>query len=77
MSRWQVTKVTTALREWREHRGWTLAEVSGLTGVSVSHLSLIERGLRDPPPHLKIAIARGIGAAITEVFPAGREAVGA
>lgn len=59
----------SALREWRERQGWTLAEVSGLTGVSASHLSLIERGQREAPPRLKVLIARGIGAHITDVFP--------
>jgi transcriptional regulator with XRE-family HTH domain len=59
----------SALRAWRERRGWTLAEVSGLTGVSVAHLSLIERGHREAPPRLKVLIARGIGAAVTDVFP--------
>lgn len=68
----------SALREWRERRGWTLAEVSGLTGVSVSHLSLIERGRREPPPHLKVLIARSVGAAVSDLFPPpDREAVGA
>ena len=58
-----------AVREWRERHGWTLADVHGLTGVSVSHLSLIERGLREPPPQLKVQIARGIGASVAELFP--------
>jgi transcriptional regulator with XRE-family HTH domain len=68
--------VASALRKWREQQGWTLIDLSGLTGVSVSYLSLIERGLRNPPPHLKVHIARGIGAAVADVFPPpDREAV--
>jgi transcriptional regulator with XRE-family HTH domain len=59
----------SSLREWRERQGWTLAEVSGLTGVSVSHLSLIERGQREAPPRLRVLIARGIGATVSDLFP--------
>lgn len=33
------------LREWREHRGLTLEDLSGLTGMSHTNLSRIERGL--------------------------------
>jgi len=57
------------LRAWREDRGWKLIEVSGLTGISISYLSLIERGLRDPAPDIKVHIARGIGATVGDVFP--------
>lgn len=68
--------MASELRAFRERRAWTLADVSGLTGVSVSYLSLIERGLRMPPPDLKVVIARGIGAAVADVFPPPeREAV--
>ncbi len=66
----------TELRRWRKRQGWTLGDVSGLTGISVSHLSLIERGLREPPPRLKVRIARGVGATVAEVFPTpGDEAI--
>ncbi len=61
--------MASTLREWRERQGWTLTDVHGLTGVSVSHLSLIERGLREPPPQLKVQIARGVGAKVADIFP--------
>lgn len=57
------------LRQWRDSRGWTLAEASALTGCSVSYLSLVERGLREPPPTTKVQIARGLGAKLAELFP--------
>jgi transcriptional regulator with XRE-family HTH domain len=71
--------MTTALREWRTARGWTLADVGGLTGLTVSYLSLVERGLRDPSPPTKVVIARGVGAAVVDIFPraAEREAASA
>jgi transcriptional regulator with XRE-family HTH domain len=68
------------LRAWRKQRGWKLADVAGLAGVSISAISLIERGLREPPPEMKVRIARGIGASVAEVFPVlppEREAVSA
>jgi len=61
-----------ALREWRERQGWTLADVSGLTGLSTAYLSLVERGLREPPPTTKVQIARGVGASVADLFSAGR-----
>lgn len=68
---------TSMLRQWRQNRGWTLADLSGLTGYDISYLSLIERGLREPPPAAKVLIARRIGASVAEVFPSAREEVGA
>jgi transcriptional regulator with XRE-family HTH domain len=58
-----------ALREFREQQGWTLADTSGLTGLSKAYLSLIERNLREPPPAMKVRIARGLGAPVAELFP--------
>lgn len=67
-----------ALREFRERKGWTLAETSGLTGLSAQYLSLIERQLREPSPAMKVRIARGVGAPVAELFPpAEHEAVNA
>lgn len=66
------------LREFRERRGWTLAETSGLTGLSAAYLSLIERHMREPSPAMKVRIARGVGATVAELFPpAEREAANA
>lgn len=59
----------SALKEWRESREWTLAEIAGLTGLSTTYLSLIERGIREPPPATKVLIARRLGAAVGDLFP--------
>jgi transcriptional regulator with XRE-family HTH domain len=58
-----------ALRAWRKRRGWTLDEVSGLTGISAAHLSYMERGLREPAPAIKVQIARAVGEKVGELFP--------
>jgi XRE family transcriptional regulator, regulator of sulfur utilization len=68
----------TMLRQWRKARGWTLAETSDLTGVSSSYLSLVERGEREPPAAMKVQIARGLSAKVSDLFPAPQsEAVSA
>ena len=65
--------VASALRTWREQQGWTLIDLSGLTGLTVSYLSLIERGLRNPPPQIKVRIARASGAKVAQLFPCGEQ----
>jgi transcriptional regulator with XRE-family HTH domain len=60
---------TNALREFRGRKGWTLHEVSGLTGYSAGYLSLVERGMREPSPVTKVRIARGVGAQVRDLFP--------
>jgi transcriptional regulator with XRE-family HTH domain len=59
----------SALREWRVCHDLKLPEVSDLTGYSVSYLSLVERGMRVPPPATKVRIARGLGAKVRDLFP--------
>lgn len=36
----------TFIKQWREHRGLTQAQLSGRVGISEPHLSLIENGKR-------------------------------
>lgn len=63
------------LREWRERQGWTLADVSGLTGLSRSYLSRVERGQREPSPTVKVHVARSLGAPVADLFPVDAEEV--
>ncbi len=35
------------LRVWRKHRGYTMAKLADLAGLSVSYISEIERGVKD------------------------------
>ncbi len=57
------------LRAWREGRGYTLAEISGLSGYSVPMLSRVERGQRRLSPAAKVLVARRLGVDIAEIFP--------
>ena len=58
----------TPLRRWRDQAGFTLEDVAGLTGASTAAISLIERGLRNPSPRMKVQIARGLGVSVGELF---------
>jgi transcriptional regulator with XRE-family HTH domain len=56
------------IRRWRRREGVTLAEVSGLTGMSIAMLSLVERGRRQLSPMAKVQIARRLGVPLRELF---------
>lgn len=58
----------TKLAAWREAEGITLQEQSDLTGLSVSTLSRLERGMRKVRPATKVRIARRLGVPIRELF---------
>ncbi|MFN2488793.1 MAG: helix-turn-helix domain-containing protein [Actinomycetota bacterium] len=63
-----LTTTTSRLRTWREDRGWTLDEVAGLSGLSPSGWSRLERGERGTSPAMKVLIARRLGARVDELF---------
>lgn len=67
-----MTKNT--LRRWREANALSLDEVSGLTGISVSELSRLERGLRSLPPLRRVDVARRLGVRLRDLFPPERAA---
>lgn len=58
----------TKLRAWREDAGFSLEEVSGLTGLSPSMLSRVERGQRSLRPRTKVLVARRLGVPVAELF---------
>jgi transcriptional regulator with XRE-family HTH domain len=58
----------TRLRKWRNEEDFTLEEVSGLTGVSVTMLSRAERGERHLSPRLRVLIARRLGVPLSTLF---------
>ena len=63
-----ATLKKSRLRSWRFQEGYSLAEVSDLTGVSQSMWSRCERGQRQFSPKTKVAIARRLGVAVGELF---------
>ncbi len=58
----------TKLLEWRQRRGYSLLEVSDLTGLSTTTVNLAERGLREISADTKVKFARRVGASVAELF---------
>jgi transcriptional regulator with XRE-family HTH domain len=58
----------TRFQRWRESVGWSLEEVSGLSGVSASMLSRFERGQRSLRPATKVLVARRLGVPVGALF---------
>jgi transcriptional regulator with XRE-family HTH domain len=58
----------TKLRTWRVDAGFTLQDVSDLTGFSTAMWSRAERGLRRFTPATKALIARRLGVRIGDLF---------
>ena len=58
----------TRLGEWRKREGLTLAELSGLTGISVPMFCLVENGKKTFAPKTKVIVARRLGVPIHELF---------
>lgn len=56
------------LRAWRLREGYTLADLSGLSGISRSMLSRVERGERRLSPAKKVTLARSVGVTVAALF---------
>jgi transcriptional regulator with XRE-family HTH domain len=48
------------IKDWREDRGWSQAQVAKRIGVSRSHYSNLENGWRAIPAHLINRIAKAL-----------------
>ncbi len=53
-------KLTLQIRNIREKRGLTLAQLADMVGVSIPHLSEVERGKKNLNNHLLIRIAEAL-----------------
>ena len=63
------SRLGNRLRVWRLEQGFLLEDVAGLTGISVSMLSRVERGERRLAPETKVKIARRLNARVADLFP--------
>jgi transcriptional regulator with XRE-family HTH domain len=59
---------SSRLRRWRRREGYSLNELAGLTGLSISMLSLTERGERQLHPKTKVRLARALRVPVGELF---------
>ena len=57
------------LRELRQQRNLSLAELSKLTGVSDSSISLIENLKRTPSVRNAMKLAKALNVQVYEIFP--------
>lgn len=53
-------KLKLRIREIRQHQSLTLAELAGRVGISVPHLSEVERGVKNINNHLLTRIAEAL-----------------
>ena len=58
----------TPLRRERVLRQWSLYDMRAKTGISVSKLSLVERGIEQPNEEEKKRLARVLGIRVEEIF---------
>ncbi|HEX6990036.1 MAG TPA: cupin domain-containing protein [Bacillota bacterium] len=69
-----LAQLGSGIRTLRHNQGLTLGELSERTGISVSMLSMVERGQANPTVGTLIAVASALGVEMTDLFgPAGRE----
>ena len=56
------------LRRHREVGEWSLADVAGPAGISVAHLSEVERGHKDISTDRLLAVARALSVTLGELY---------
>lgn len=67
----QGVTLASALRSIRKERGWSLAETSAATGLSISALSKVENGQRSLTYDKLIALAAALDVEIARLFSSG------
>lgn len=60
-------RIAAWIRAYRLRRNLTLAQLSGLSGISVGHLSRLENGSRTPTVRLLLQLARALGVSLGEL----------
>ncbi|MCL2600675.1 MAG: helix-turn-helix domain-containing protein [Treponema sp.] len=56
------------VRIWRERRGFSQSGLAELSGISISFLSNVERGLKFPQPEVLAKLALILGVSVGELF---------
>ncbi len=64
--------IGSCLRQARQGKGWTLREVAAAAGVSVGHLSEVERGRKEPSSEVLAAICRALGLDLVDLLRAAQ-----
>ena len=61
--------MASPLQEWCDTHDAGPTDLADLTGYSASYMSLIVSGKREPPAHVKVAIARALGKRVAILVP--------
>jgi DNA-binding XRE family transcriptional regulator len=61
-------RVEILLKKIREERGYSLEELSKITGISKSHLNYIEKNEKEPSLSMAIRIAQALNIKIEELY---------
>lgn len=69
MSEHGVQHIGERLKSWRQKRGLTLDELSGMTGISASTISRLEAGKRAPNLELVVPLARALRLELDDLVP--------
>jgi len=69
-----LAQLGSGIRALRHARGLTLGELSERTGISVSMLSMVERGQANPTVGTLIAVASALGVEMADLFDPPQQA---
>lgn len=58
------------LRVWRQHRKLSLKQLAEASGVGLSYISELERGLKNGPGHVWVKLARAMDLTADDILPA-------
>lgn len=61
-------KIVMLVKEIRKEKGYTLDQLSKLTGISKSHLNYIEKNQKEPTISVVVRIAQVLNVKIEELF---------
>ena len=57
------------LRVWRQYRKLSLKQLAEMSGVGLSYISELERGLKNGPGHVWSKLARALEVSVDDVLP--------
>lgn len=63
-----AVEITMCIREARKAKGMTIAELSMLSGVSISYISEVENGKYDPTLNVMCSLALALDVKLEELF---------
>jgi transcriptional regulator with XRE-family HTH domain len=72
-TRAELTRFGQTIRQVRERKGISVADLAARTGIDAQQISALEAGRFDPPYDVMCALASGMGVPVFEVIPRAGE----